>query len=159
LIMTVHRLAGIPALALSVLAVSSSPPASAAQAAYLRASGSYVAAGTADASLCTTGSSNGNVNTCITWSNSGIHINYIIGSATVINVARTIKVCIRSDVRGTLACDRQGYIRIRPNESISVRWAPNASEPAGTYCMRTWRDNNNGSVTLIGQICTVIAPS
>jgi hypothetical protein len=159
LIMTVRRLVGILALGLSLLAVSLPSAGFAADAGPVAAA-SHAAAGTArpDAIVCTAGSSSGNVTTCMSWSNSGTHIDDILGSATVNNVARTIKVCIRSNVSGTLACDRQGYIRIRPNERISVLWAPKRTEPAGMYCMRTWRRNNNGSVTLIGEVCTVIAP-
>jgi hypothetical protein len=160
LIKTVRRMVGILALGLSMLAVSL-PSAAFAADAGPAASASPVAAGTTrpdTAIVCTTGSSSGNVTTCMSWSNSGTHIEDILGSATVNNKARTIKVCIRSNVNGTLACDHQGYILIRPGERVSALWAPKGTEPAGTYCVRTWRKNNNGSVTLIGEVCTVIAP-
>jgi len=32
-------------------------------------------------------------------------------------------------------------------------WSPNSNEPSANYCVRTWRQNNDGSHTLIGEIC------
>jgi hypothetical protein len=140
LIITARRPAGILALALGVLSVSLPSSASA----MVRS----------DPTGCTIGSSNGNVDTCITWSNSGSIIKYIDGTAEVNNVVRTIKVCVRSSVVGTLKCNPEGYLRVSPGGHIAADWSPDRPEPSASYCVRTWRKNNNGSVTLIGQVCT-----
>jgi hypothetical protein len=142
LIKTVCRLAAILALALAGFAVSPLSPASAAV-----------------HQACTFGSSSGNVETCMTWNNSGTHITSIDGTADVINVGRIITICIRSDARGTIKCNAAGYIFVGPGGGIHVPWTPNATEPAGNYCVRTWRQNDDGSHTLIGEVCTVIAPN
>jgi hypothetical protein len=159
LIKTVHRLAGILALTLAGFAVSPLSPASAAGTAYTQASGSYAAAPAAgvqpDPIVCTTGSSSGNVQTCMSWSISGTHINYIDGTAEVINVARTIKICIHSSVTGTIKCNPAGYIYVSPGGHIAVDWSPNKTEPSADYCVRTWRQNDDGSDTLIGEVCTL----
>jgi hypothetical protein len=144
LIKTVFRRAGIPVLAISALAI------------FLLSSAPAAGAAPYEHRACTYGSSSGNVQTCMSWNNSGTHIDSILGSALVINAGRTIEVCIRGPV-GTLKCDNQGYIYIGPNTSVSVLWSPNATEPAGTYCLHTWRLNSDGSVTEIGDICTVIS--
>jgi len=159
LIKTVRRLAGSLALALPVLAVSPLSPASAGPA-YTQASWSHATAhaGTvgSDPTSCTTGSSSGNVDTCMTWSNSGTHINFIDGTATVNNVGRTITVCVRSDTLGTIKCNPSGYIFVGPGGHIAADWSPNATESHTRYCVRTWRENDDGSHTLIGEVCSVI---
>ncbi len=74
-----------------------------------------------------------------------------------LNVPRVIKICIHSSVTGTIKCNSSGYIYVSPGGAIYVNWTPNKTEPAGTYCVRTWRQNSDGSDTLIGELCTVIA--
>jgi len=161
LIKTVRRLAGILALALAGFAFSPLSPALAAGTAYTHTNGPHAAApasaSQSDPSSCTTGSSSGNVDTCMSWSNSGTHINYIDGTATVINVARVIKICIHSSVTGTIKCNSSGYIYVSPGGHIAVDWSPNTTEPSATYCVRTWRQNDDGTDTLIGELCTIIA--
>jgi len=109
-----------------------------------------------DPEICTTGSSDGNVETCMIWSNSGTHINYIDGHAQVLLVARTIKICVHSSVTGTIKCNSSGYIYVEPGGVIYVNWTPNNTEPEATYCVRTWRQNSDGTDTLIGELCTNI---
>jgi hypothetical protein len=153
LIKTVFRLAGIMALALSVLAVSPLSPASAASMA--RTSGTHPAR--PNATACTYGSSSGNVHTCMAWSNSGSIINYIDGTAEVINSARVIEICIHSSVVGTIECNPSGYILVGPGGHIAVDWSPGRPEPSGTYCVRTWRQNSDGTTTMIGDVCVSIS--
>jgi hypothetical protein len=158
LIKIVCRLAAILALALAGFAVSPLSPASAASMPYTQASGSQVAASVSavqsDPSACTYGSSSGNVHTCMAWNISGTIIYSIDGTAEVVNVPRKITVCIRSDVIGTIRCNPAGYITVGPGGHIAVDWSPGRPEPAGQYCVRTWRENNDGSHTLIGEVCT-----
>jgi hypothetical protein len=91
----------------------------------------------------------------MTWSNTGKFIRYIHGTATVINAPRTIKICIHSNVAGTLKCNPGGYVYVGAGGLIAASWNPNASQPnTATYCARTWRQNSDGSDTLIGQLCT-----
>lgn len=157
--MNTRRLTGILVLGLSAFAISFPSAAATADTGHPQVSEPHAAAGAArsDPALCTIGSSQGNVTTCMSWANSGTRIEQILGSATVSNVGRKIKICILSNVKGTIACDRQGYFSTGPHESLSVRWAPNRPERAGVYCVRTWRQNGNGTVTLIGDVCTTIA--
>jgi len=109
-----------------------------------------------DPEICTTGSSDGNVETCMMWSNSGTHIDYIDGHAQVLLVPRTIKICVHSSVAGTIKCNSSGYIYVEPGGVIYVNWTPNKTEPEATYCVRTWRQNADGTDTLIGELCTNI---
>jgi hypothetical protein len=67
-----------------------------------------------DPEICSTGSSDGNVETCMIWSNSGTHINYIDGHAQVLLAGRTIKICVHSSVTGTIKCNPEGYIYVEP---------------------------------------------
>ena len=153
MIKTVRRLAGILALALAGFAFSPLSPAFAADTAYIHTSGPQAAK--SDPTVCTTGSSDGNVQTCIGWSISGTHINYIDGTAEVINVGRTIKVCIHSSLTGTIKCNPGGYTYVGPGGHIAVDWSPNKTEPSADYCVRTWRQNDDGTETLIGEVCTL----
>lgn len=142
--MNIRRLAGIAALGLSTLAISFPPPA-------------HAATTRSDPTGCTIGSSKGNVNTCMTWNASGSVIKFIDGIAEVNNATRELKVCVHSSVVGTLACNPGGYIALTPGHHIAATWNPGRPELAATYCVRTWRKNNSGSVTLIGEVCTFIS--
>jgi hypothetical protein len=163
LIKTVCRLAGTLALALGVFAVSPLSPAfAAAGPAYTQAGGSHAATHAPAVHIalnsCTYGASSGNVHTCMSWSNNGNIINSIDGTAEVVNVQRTITVCIRSSVVGTIKCNPAGYIPVGPGGHIAVDWSPARPEPSGQYCVRTWRKNaDDGSNTLIGEVCTTIS--
>ncbi len=142
------------ATATAAAAALANYPASAVGSAYTQTGASHAATpGTIQSDPCTYGSSNGNVNTCMSYSISGTYINYIDGTATVINVPRKLTICIHSSVRGTIKCNREGYITVNPGGHIYVNWNPKSTQPSANYCVRTWRKNNDGTNTLIGEIC------
>lgn len=116
------------------------------------ASGSPAASASPDSSFppCTTGTSSGNVSTCIGVTGRGLLVQEIQTSATVINSARTIQNCLRGP-DGTIGCTP--FKSVRPGDSIGVIWVPDSDEPAGNYCSRTFRLNPDGTDTLIGQVC------
>ena len=113
----------------------------------------FVGAGTAsaDASGCTFGSSDGNVETCISIIGQGLFVNEMTASADVVNATRTLQVCAHGPDSALPRCT--AFQEVRPGATISVQWFPDRNVPAGTYCARTWRRNADQSHTLIGQAC------
>ena len=105
----------------------------------------------ASASGCTTGSSSGNVDTCFTVLGSGLFVSEMIASATVENATRTIQVCIHGPDSVLPLCTP--FETVSPGGTITKTWSPDGDVPAGEYCARTWRDNADGSHTLIGELC------
>jgi tRNA A-37 threonylcarbamoyl transferase component Bud32 len=112
-----------------------------------------VSAGTAsaDASGCTTGTSSGNVETCVSIIGSGLLIDEITASATVENATRTIQVCIHGPDSALPRCT--AFEVVHPGSTITEPWFPDRDVPAGSYCARTWRENADGSHTMIGEEC------
>lgn len=108
-------------------------------------------AASADASGCTFGSSSGNVETCLSISGSGLFVNDMTASACVVNSTRTIQVCIHGPDSALPRCTP--FEVVHPGSCITEQWFPNRDVPAGTYCARTWRENADGSHTLIGEAC------
>lgn len=106
----------------------------------------------ASASGCTTGSSSGNVETCVSVIGSGLFVNEITASAQVLDSTRDIQVCIHGPDAALPLCTL--FQSVSPGDPPIVQpWSPNRDVPAGEYCARTWRDNADGSHTLIGEIC------
>jgi hypothetical protein len=102
---------------------------------------------------CGYGSSSGNTYTCITIEGSGLHVDYMLATADVVNAGRRLKVCIRGP-KGTVGCfPANSFIYVRKGTGIYFEWAPNSNVPAGDYCANTWRLNSNGSDTEIGHEC------
>jgi hypothetical protein len=102
---------------------------------------------------CGTGSSSGNVNTCITIKGTGEHVDWILASAQVSQSTRNLQICIHGP-NGSIQCNpANGYHSTGPGEEISTTWSPNAQEPSGDYCANTWRLNSDGSNTEIGHEC------
>lgn len=102
------------------------------------------------ATSCGTGSSSGNVRTCMHVVGSGLHITSATASADVINSGRTLQECIRGP-QGTIACTR--FVPVSRGGTLSITWSPNSDEPAGNYCANTFRRNSDGSHTQIGHNC------
>lgn len=168
MIRIVSRLAGFLTFALAVVGlVATSTPASAAMMPTTQPVAPYVAvpaqsitmgSNLAPASTiqpqtarsCGTGSSSGNVTTCMYVNGAGLHINYARSSATVHNSGRTLQSCIRGP-RGTVGCTPFKYVPV--GYTLYLTWSPNSNEPAGNYCANTWRLNSNGSHTEIGHYC------
>ena len=102
---------------------------------------------------CGTGSSSGNVNTCITIQGSGEHVDWILASAQVSSATRNLQICIHGP-NGPIKCNpSSGYHTTSPGQEISTTWSPNALEASGDYCANTWRQNGDGSNTEIGHEC------
>jgi len=102
---------------------------------------------------CTTGSSSGNVNTCMNIRNSGTTITDAIASATVVSSARTLLVCMTKPNGLQIGCDPTGWTQVKVGKTLSFEWSPDTTEPAGSYCAYTWRQDADGSEPLIGKAC------
>jgi hypothetical protein len=99
---------------------------------------------------CGTGSSAGNVTTCITINGPGLYVSWILATAQVNDSTRTIQVCIHGPL-GPIQCSP--FQSTSAGTQRSTFWNPNRDEPAGDYCANTWRRNNDGTHTQIGQEC------
>ncbi len=105
----------------------------------------------ASASGCTTGSSSGNVDTCFSVFGSGLFVEEMIASATVENSTRTLQECIHGPDSVLPLCTP--FEVVPPGSTLTEQWFPEGDVPAGEYCARTWRENADGSHTLIGEYC------
>lgn len=106
---------------------------------------------------CGTGSSGGNVTTCMYNTGEGLHIDLFDAQADVNNVERTLQVCIT----GALGTRCSGFSPIPPDPPNNVQqelWWVNGNVPAGNYCAITNRKNPDGSVTQIGYECALVHP-
>ncbi|SRR6266478_7797626 len=108
---------------------------------------------------CTTGSSSGNVTTCLTTYHNGRYVEQMKLSACVNSSARQLFVGIGGP-HGALVenPDPQGYWII-PGYCNTIPWNPFATVPAGTYCGYTYRVvEQNGAVNLylIGKACITL---
>jgi hypothetical protein len=106
---------------------------------------------------CTTGSSSGNVNTCMYVNGTGPFINYAIASATVVSSGRTLQVCMYNPDEHQIGC--QGPQYVQPDHTLSFTWDPQANEQTGAYCADTGRQNADGSFTIIGVACVSVLSS
>lgn len=97
---------------------------------------------------CTTGSSSGNITTCIrvVSHSTGYRVRAI---AKVHRSGRTISECLRAPFG--IKCS--GYYYIKPGGSLSVVVTGTGPAPNGTYCASTYRKNSSGTSTQIGHIC------
>jgi hypothetical protein len=112
----------------------------------------------AEARGCTFGASDGNVHTCIfiDGPDQSRFVDEIDGSAEVLDSTRTLQVCIHGPASASLEPHCSPFQVVHPGDSPlhTEPWFPNRVMPAGTYCARTWRKNNDGSSpTLIGEAC------
>jgi hypothetical protein len=105
---------------------------------------------------CTTGSSSGNVNTCLNVNGSGAFIEDAIASATVVSSARTLLVCMFYPSGVEIGCDSSGWTTEQPGGTLSFPWSPDADEPTGAYCAYTWREDSGENSTLIGKTCVSV---
>lgn len=100
----------------------------------------------AETDYCTTGSSGGNVNTCIDL-NAGDG-SQVEGTAHVYSSTRTLSVCVTEN-SSTLACTP--WESVSPGQTLYER--PGIDVPPATYCAYTYRLNSDGSSTQIGAVC------
>lgn len=117
-----------------------------------------VAAGTAsaDTSSCTFGSSGGNAETCVSILGGGLFVSEITASVHVVDSARTLQECIHGPDSDLPICT--AFVVVPPGGTLYAQWFPNGDVPAGSYCARTWRENADGSHTLIGEACGSVTP-
>ena len=99
---------------------------------------------------CGTGSSSGNVETCMYVNGSGLFVDYMNASAQVVNATRTIQECIHGP-NGTVGCT--AFVSRAPGQSLVFEWVPDGDVTGGDYCANTWRLNSDGSHTEIGSYC------
>lgn len=105
-------------------------------------------AATPDTQACTTGSSSGNVKTCI------IAFNQVEAEAIVVTQKRFLLTCVQASSGILLKCSNGGrYVPVQKGASISVTWPDSGQAPVATYCADTWRMNSDGTSAMIGQIC------
>lgn len=109
----------------------------------------------ASASGCTLGSSSGNVETCISIVGSGLFVDEITVSAEVLDATRTLQVCIHGPDSALPRCTP--FELVQPGNCITEVWSPDRDVTPGEYCARTWRDNADGSHTLIGEVCKEVS--
>jgi hypothetical protein len=105
-------------------------------------------------SQCGTGTSSGNVKTCLTVNKTGTQINNMTATATVINNSRQLQVCIRGP-QGSLGCtpSSTGFKTVDKGGIIAFT-APTNVFPSGQYCANTYRYNaDDGTHTEIGHEC------
>ena len=101
---------------------------------------------------CGTGSSAGNVTTCVTINGPGLYVSWILATAQVNDSTRTIQVCIHGPAPlNSIQCT--AFLSTSPGTQRSTFWNPGRDEPAGDYCANTWRMNTDRTHTLIGQEC------
>jgi hypothetical protein len=106
---------------------------------------------------CSTGSSSGNVNTCMYVKGSGPFIQYAIASASVISTERTLEVCMYNPSDAQIGC--AGPQSVQPDHTLPFTWSPDAKEQTGSYCADTGRMNADGSFTIIGVACVSVLSS
>jgi hypothetical protein len=116
----------------------------------------YTAAPDTTHSKCTTGSSSGNVDTCMYIVYSGAELEYADASANVITSARDLLICMSYPSGIVFACSNDGYYEWRNPGQAAVAgpyvWDA-TGEPTGNYCARTYRMNSNGTIATIGTAC------
>jgi hypothetical protein len=110
---------------------------------------------------CTTGSSAGNVNTCMNVNGSDQFVQSAIASAHVVPTgsARTLEVCMYNPSETQIGCNPGGLVTVKAGGSISFTWAPDRNVNPGSYCADTGRQNSDGSVTIIGATCVTVNPN
>src|SRR2546421_4474526 len=96
---------------------------------------------------CSIGSSNGNTLTCLSIQGTGLFVRHVTVTATVETSGRTLQVCIHGPDPALPLCSPFQFVS--PGSTIRLGWSPNRNVSPGTYCARTWRQNNDGSHTLI----------
>jgi hypothetical protein len=135
-----------PSAALASAAQPASVPASAAAA---RVAGTTrVPAVTFSHEKCGTGSSSGNVTTCI------MVVSHSTGFlaraiAKVRRTERSISECLRTPF-GTRCT---GFHSVGAGGSLSETVTGSGQAPNGTYCASTYRQNSSGPPTRIGHVC------
>jgi hypothetical protein len=102
----------------------------------------------ASTDACGSGSSHGNVRTCVSLGGSSVST-----SANVKDEGRTLNSCLR---RNGVRVDCTGYSHVAPGHGIGLSWIPGGHVPNGTYCAVTWRKNPNGTTTKLASECVGI---
>jgi len=93
----------------------------------------------------------GNTETCFTFNGSGTHVNDMVTAVTVFESTRTLQVCVSGPDSALPFCSQ--FQPVAPGASIAILWAPDRNVTPGKYCGRTWRQNNVGPNTKIGEAC------
>jgi hypothetical protein len=104
---------------------------------------------------CSTGSSDGNTNTCIYVSGSGTYVGYMKSTAAILGGGRTLQSCLHYPSGARIGCTAFQYVPA--GKSITGEWEPNSYVAAGAYCAVTWRQNSDGSTTEIGEACVEVS--
>lgn len=124
----------------------------------LTAAAAPVQAGTAPQSerSCTYGSSGGNVQTCLTLDGPGLRVKKGGASARVVGSGRVLKECVTGPGSTVDSCGRPAYVG--PGDTGQTWWFPEARTVApGKYHAKTYRQNPNGTFTLIGDATVTLS--
>jgi hypothetical protein len=104
---------------------------------------------------CSTGSSEGNTNTCMYVSGSGTYVGYMRSSAAILGSGRTLQSCLHAPSGARIGCTAYQYVP--PGQFIGYTWDAEGYVAAGAYCAVTWRQNTDGSTTEIGAACVEVS--
>lgn len=105
-------------------------------------------ASTAPVHVCTTGSTNRNIETCLYIYGSGLQVTKAVASAAVRTNGRVLRVVLTGP-SGPKATMSPAYVG--PGDTGQCAWAPKHRAVArGVYQAKTYRQNPNGTYTLVG---------
>jgi len=104
---------------------------------------------------CTTGTSGGNVRSCLSVINSGPLVATMSMSAHVVRSARVLRVRVLSPSGAILASKGPG--NVPPGGTITAVWRPHRVVARGRYCGITARRKANGTYTRIATRCVTVS--
>lgn len=108
----------------------------------------------ASGSICTYGSSSGNVYTCLYVNGTGSFVSYAVASSRVFNSTRTLQVCLHAPNGSRIGCTM--YDVVEPGYTLKYTWAPHSYVTSGYYTAVTWRKNSDASTTEIGAVALLV---
>ncbi len=100
---------------------------------------------------CTFGSSNGNVETCLTVDNTGLYVDHMTPSATVFNSGRTLGLTLFDPFGVDL--EFAPFVFVPAGQTLKFTWSPKSRLTPGKYCAVTQRLNSDNTYTVIGNAC------
>jgi hypothetical protein len=102
-------------------------------------------AASASTNNCGYGSSNGNVQTCVSVGDTSVGV-----SAQVKDSGRVLNVCLH---RNGVSVGCTGYSYVPRGSGSGFSWVPGGQVSNGTYCAVTWKKDPNGTTTELASEC------
>jgi hypothetical protein len=102
-------------------------------------------AASASTNNCGYGSSNGNVQTCVSVGDTSVGV-----SAQVKDSGRVLNVCLH---RNGVSVGCTGYSYVPRGSGSGFSWVPGGQISNGTYCAVTWKKDPNGTTTELASEC------